>query len=139
MYASLPVSKTRQLFRKFSPTWKTWRTLGQHALPITFGKKVAVWATANRRNIDRLDAVYCRLGTLGVMRGAVVIVVLRERLGGPQDQGDDPLHSPIEHSLVQMPLLHRGDDILTVWLISPCVQGLAKNTAVYGQDLKPSA
>ena len=47
------------------------RTLGQHALPITFGKKVAVWAAANRRNIDRLDAVYCRLGTLGVMRGAV--------------------------------------------------------------------
>ena len=47
------------------------RTLGQHALPITFGKKVAVWAAANRRNLDRLDAVYCRLGTLGVMRGAV--------------------------------------------------------------------
>ncbi|MFL0355645.1 lyase family protein [Erythrobacter sp. GH1-10] len=47
------------------------RTLGQHALPITFGKKVAVWAGANRRNIERLDAVYCRLGTLGVMRGAV--------------------------------------------------------------------
>ena len=47
------------------------RTLGQHALPITFGKKVAVWAAANRRNVDRLDAVYCRLGRLGVMRGAV--------------------------------------------------------------------
>lgn len=47
------------------------RTLGQQALPITFGKKVAVWASANRRNIDRLDAVYCRLGTLGVLKGAV--------------------------------------------------------------------
>lgn len=47
------------------------RTLGQHALPITFGKKVAVWAAANRRNINRLDAVSCRLGTLGVLRGAV--------------------------------------------------------------------
>lgn len=47
------------------------RTLGQHALPITFGKKVAVWADANRRNIDRLDAVHCRLGRLGVVKGAV--------------------------------------------------------------------
>lgn len=47
------------------------RTLGQHALPITFGKKVAVWAGGNRRSIERLDAVYCRLGRLGVMRGAV--------------------------------------------------------------------
>ena len=47
------------------------RTLGQHALPITFGKKVAVWAAANRRNVARLDAVYCRLGQLGVLRGAV--------------------------------------------------------------------
>ncbi|MEE4210992.1 MAG: lyase family protein [Parvularcula sp.] len=47
------------------------RTLGQHALPITFGKKVAVWAAANRRNIERLNAVECRLDTLGVLRGAV--------------------------------------------------------------------
>lgn len=47
------------------------RTLGQHALPITFGKKVAVWADANRRNIDRLDRVYCELGRLGVLKGAV--------------------------------------------------------------------
>lgn len=47
------------------------RTLGQHALPITFGKKVAVWAAANRRTIDRLGVVACQLNELGVLRGAV--------------------------------------------------------------------
>jgi adenylosuccinate lyase len=47
------------------------RTLGQHALPITFGKKVAVWASVNRRNIDRLKEVAARIERLGVLKGAV--------------------------------------------------------------------
>jgi len=47
------------------------RTLGQHALPITFGKKVAVWAAVNRRNIERLEEVRDRLRRLGVLKGAV--------------------------------------------------------------------
>ncbi|MEM8936590.1 MAG: lyase family protein [Pseudomonadota bacterium] len=47
------------------------RTLGQHALPITFGKKVAVWASVNRRNIERLKEVYERIDQLGVLKGAV--------------------------------------------------------------------
>lgn len=47
------------------------RTLGQHALPITFGKKVAVWAAVNRRNIERLEQVQDRLERLGVLKGAV--------------------------------------------------------------------
>lgn len=47
------------------------RTLGQHALPITFGKKVSVWAAMNRRNIDRLKEVQVRLRRLGVLKGAV--------------------------------------------------------------------
>ncbi len=59
------------LAREHRDTPMIGRTLGQHALPITFGKKVAVWAAANRRNIERLEAVACRLGTLGVLRGAV--------------------------------------------------------------------
>ena len=33
------------------------RTLGQHALPITFGKKVSTWLGENRRNIERLQQV----------------------------------------------------------------------------------
>lgn len=47
------------------------RTLGQHALPITFGKKVAVWASVNRRNIERLEEVAARIERLGVLKGAV--------------------------------------------------------------------
>lgn len=47
------------------------RTLGQHALPITFGKKVSVWTAQNRRNIDRLLEVRARLRTSGVLKGAV--------------------------------------------------------------------
>lgn len=47
------------------------RTLGQHALPITFGKKLSVWASANRRNIERLKEVLYRVERLGVLKGAV--------------------------------------------------------------------
>ncbi|MCA8900447.1 MAG: hypothetical protein KDA53_04295 [Hyphomonas sp.] len=47
------------------------RTLGQHALPITFGKKVSVWAAQNRRNMDRLYEVRARLRTSGLLKGAV--------------------------------------------------------------------
>lgn len=47
------------------------RTLGQHALPITFGKKVAVWIAGNRRNMERLYEVRARLKTSGVLKGAV--------------------------------------------------------------------
>lgn len=47
------------------------RTLGQHALPITFGKKVAVWAAENRRNIERLKQVLDRIERTGVLKGAV--------------------------------------------------------------------
>ncbi len=47
------------------------RTLGQHALPITFGKKVAVWAAQTRRNIERLSEVRARLKTSGTLKGAV--------------------------------------------------------------------
>lgn len=47
------------------------RTLGQHALPITFGAKVSVWAAQNRRNIDRLHETRRRLESSGVLKGAV--------------------------------------------------------------------
>lgn len=47
------------------------RTIGQHALPITFGKKVSVWAAQNRRNIERLKDVLARIETRGVLKGAV--------------------------------------------------------------------
>lgn len=47
------------------------RTIGQHALPITFGKKVSVWAAQNRRNLERLKEVLVRVETRGVLKGAV--------------------------------------------------------------------
>ncbi|WP_237068016.1 lyase family protein [Microbulbifer guangxiensis] len=47
------------------------RTLGQHALPITFGKKVSTWLGENRRNIERLKDVHKRLLRSGILKGAV--------------------------------------------------------------------
>ncbi|MFT4796726.1 MAG: adenylosuccinate lyase [Candidatus Azotimanducaceae bacterium] len=47
------------------------RTLGQHALPITFGKKVSVWLGENRRNIERLKRVQTDLDRSGILKGAV--------------------------------------------------------------------
>jgi adenylosuccinate lyase len=46
------------------------RTLGRHALPITFGFKVATWAAENRRSIDRLNSWLAKTNT-GVLSGAV--------------------------------------------------------------------
>ena len=47
------------------------RTLGQHALPITFVAKASVWAAQNRRNINRLHETRERLLSSGVLKGAV--------------------------------------------------------------------
>lgn len=46
------------------------RTLGRHALPITFGYKVAVWLTQTRRDRERL-ATWRRDFPSGVVSGAV--------------------------------------------------------------------
>jgi adenylosuccinate lyase len=47
------------------------RTLGQHALPITFGKKVSTWLAKNRRNIERLKFVLKELEQSAILKGAV--------------------------------------------------------------------
>jgi len=47
------------------------RTLGQHALPITFGKKVSGWIGENRRHIDRLTDLLDRVERSAIMKGAV--------------------------------------------------------------------
>lgn len=47
------------------------RTLGQHALPITFGKKVSGWLGENRRNIERLARVQKDLRRSAILKGAV--------------------------------------------------------------------
>ncbi|MCK9152001.1 adenylosuccinate lyase [Methanobacterium alcaliphilum] len=46
------------------------RTHGQHALPTTYGMKMALWADEMRRQIERLDASQKRL-CVGMMTGAV--------------------------------------------------------------------
>jgi len=47
------------------------RTLGQHALPITFGKKVSTWIGSNRRSIERLKFVLGELEQSAILKGAV--------------------------------------------------------------------
>lgn len=47
------------------------RTLGQHALPITFGKKTSTWLAENRRNIERLEHVKSKINKSGILKGAV--------------------------------------------------------------------
>ena len=42
-------------------TYMPGRTLGQHALPITFGKKTSTWLAENRRNIERLQHVQSKI------------------------------------------------------------------------------
>ncbi len=47
------------------------RTLGQHALPITFGKKVSVWIGELRRHQDRLRDLRGRVQRSAILKGAV--------------------------------------------------------------------
>jgi len=47
------------------------RTLGQHALPMTFGKKIAGYIGENRRHIDRLADLSHRVERSIIMKGAV--------------------------------------------------------------------
>ena len=52
-------------------TYMPGRTLGQHALPITFGKKTSTWLAENRRNIERLQHVQSKINKSGILKGAV--------------------------------------------------------------------
>ena len=52
-------------------TYMPGRTLGQHALPITFGKKTSTWLAENRRNIERLQHVQSKISKSGILKGAV--------------------------------------------------------------------
>ena len=52
-------------------TYMAGRTLGQHALPITFGKKTSTWLAENRRNIERLENIKAKVNESGILKGAV--------------------------------------------------------------------
>ena len=52
-------------------TYMAGRTIGQHAIPITFGKKTSTWLAENRRNIERLKAVEEKINRSVILKGAV--------------------------------------------------------------------
>lgn len=59
-----------KLAREHRETPMIGRTLARHALPLTFGAKVASWAAENRRNIERLKGWIQRSNTT-MISGAV--------------------------------------------------------------------
>lgn len=59
------------LARQHRDTVMIGRTLGQHALPITFGKKISGYIGENRRHIDRLHDLSRRVERSIIMKGAV--------------------------------------------------------------------
>ena len=59
-----------RLSREHRATPMMGRTVGRHALPITFGMKTASWMAENRRNINRLKGWLDRTDS-GVLAGAV--------------------------------------------------------------------
>jgi len=64
------ISILSKLARKHAGTLMPGRTHGQHALPITFGYKVAVWTAEIMRYLERLDQLKPRVLT-GNLNGAV--------------------------------------------------------------------
>ena len=52
-------------------TFMVGRTIGQHALPMTFGKKTSTWLAENRRNIERLESVELKINQSAILKGAV--------------------------------------------------------------------
>jgi 3-carboxy-cis,cis-muconate cycloisomerase len=59
-----------KMARKYKHTLQAGRTHGQHALPITFGYKVAVWASAIKRHLQRITELSPRVFQ-GQLAGAV--------------------------------------------------------------------
>jgi len=123
------------------------RTLGRHALPITFGYKVAVWMSETRRCIDRLAAWRQRypsgvlsgaVGTHAVMgrKGREVEIAVMQRLGlGEPGHADSKgstdvfadfgsalaIAARVFGRIAQEVFLLQGDDIREVALVSKAV------------------
>lgn len=86
-----------QLADEHKNTVSIGRTHGQHALPITYGMKFALWADEVHRQIERLDACKNRL-CVGMMTGAVGTIAA---LG---DEGLD-VHKKVSEILGLEPVL----------------------------------
>lgn len=63
-------SRLMEMARAHRATPMMGRTVGRHALPITFGLKASTWMLENRRNLDRMRGWLSRTNT-GVLGGAV--------------------------------------------------------------------
>lgn len=68
------------LARTYRTTPMVGRTLGRHALPITFGYKVAIWLCEARRAVERLRSWRERFAS-GVLSGAVGTHAVMGKLG----------------------------------------------------------
>ena len=64
-------SQLLALTKKHIDTYMVGRTIGQHALPMTFGKKTSTWLAENRRNIERLKTVEIKINQSVILKGAV--------------------------------------------------------------------
>jgi adenylosuccinate lyase len=60
-----------ELADQYKATPMIGRTLGQHALPLTYGKSVSGYIGENRRHIDRLTDLLERIDRSIIMKGAV--------------------------------------------------------------------
>jgi adenylosuccinate lyase len=58
------------LAERYAATPMIGRTVGRHALPITFGLKVSRWAAENRRGIERIE-LWRKRHCMGMLSGAV--------------------------------------------------------------------
>ena len=64
-------SQLLALTKNHIDTYMVGRTIGQHALPMTFGKKTSTWLAENRRNIERLKTVEIKINQSVILKGAV--------------------------------------------------------------------
>ena len=107
--------------RQYRDTPMIGRTLGQHALPITFGKKLSGYIGENRRHIDRLTDLLDRIERSTIMKGAVGSYLglgdegqdierqMAAELGLPEPYADDWHASRdvfAEYALVQSMIAH---------------------------------
>lgn len=60
-----------ELSEKYKNTPMIGRTMGQHALPITFGKEISTHLGENRRNIERMKDLMKRVNKSIILKGAV--------------------------------------------------------------------
>src|SRR6202011_1317946 len=94
-------SHLAELARKYHDTPMAGRTHLQHALPVTFGYKAAVWLYALDRHADRLRELRPRVllvqfggaaGTLASLGNSERSLETRAELARERRPGDSPVH-----------------------------------------------